>query len=156
MKFKNEDEIALIVKEARKAGKTIVWENGCYDLLHAGHVVNFRKAKALGDILIVGVNSDLSIKMLKGENRPICFEAERLVVLEAIQYIDYIVMFDDLRPHRLLKIVTPDIFVKGDDYNIDTIDQEERKIVEANGGRINFIPHVVNLSTSLIIERIKS
>ena len=116
------------VKHLRKSGKIVVWTSGCFDILHAGHVHYLQQAKELGDFLIVGLNSDVSIKALKGENRPIFSQLNRATVLNAIECVDCIFIFDEQRPVEILTRLKPEFYVKGGDYNIDSIDQDERRI----------------------------
>ena len=150
------EELKLIVADARHMGKRVVWTNGCFDLLHAGHITYLRKAKKLGDILIVGLNSDSSVKELKGDKRPILDENDRSMIISALEAVDYVLIFDDKRVTSILKELKPDVFVKGGDYTLDTLDQEERKVVEGYGGKIELIRPVKDRSTTNIVERIVS
>lgn len=150
----NETELLAIVKSARAAGARIVWTNGCFDLLHAGHIRYLRQAKELGDMLIVGLNSDRSIAQWKNPHRPFVPQEYRLEVLAAIRYVDYVILFDERSPVRLLQLLQPDVYVKGGDYSIDTIDQTERRVVEGYGGSIVILPKVEGLSTSHLARRV--
>ena len=145
-----------IVNRLKKQQKKVVWTNGCFDILHVGHVEYLERAKELGDILIVGLNSDLSIKALKGEKRPLFRELYRAKVLNAIEYIDYITIFNEQTPLKLLTLLQPAYYVKGGDYTIETIDQIERNAVKSYGGTIKIFPIVQGLSTSNIIKQIKN
>jgi D-glycero-beta-D-manno-heptose 1-phosphate adenylyltransferase len=138
----------------RAAGKKLVVTNGCFDLLHVGHVTYLEAARGQGDALLVGLNSDSSVETLKGAGRPINPENDRAAVLSALQAVDGVSIFPDLRATRFLAQAQPDIYVKGGDYTLETIDQDERHAVEAAGGRIIFIPFVPGKSTSSLIERI--
>lgn len=155
-KITNLEELKQIVENLKSQGKKIVWTNGCFDILHIGHIRYLQKAKEAGDILIVGINSDESTKQIKGPNRPIINESERAEILAALSCIDYIIIFSELHPIKYLELIKPDFYVKGGDYNIDTIVQEERKIVESYRGEIIIINVSANSSTTNIIEKIKS
>jgi D-beta-D-heptose 7-phosphate kinase/D-beta-D-heptose 1-phosphate adenosyltransferase len=136
--------------------RTVVWTNGCFDLLHAGHVQSLLAASTLGDIMIVGLNSDRSIRRLKGPSRPILPEAERAQVLAALECVDHVLLFDDLAPTRLLEQIQPDVHCKGADYAPPQGKPiPERAVVEAYGGRVAFLPLVSGLSTSHLIRRIR-
>lgn len=137
----------------RAQGKRIVFTNGCFDILHRGHVTYLNRAKALGDVLIVGVNSDASIRRLKGEGRPINSLDDRLQVLAAVSCIDYVVAFDDDTPVELLRAVRPHVFVKGGDYRRETL--PEAPVVEAMGGSVQILPYLEERSTTNVIERIR-
>ncbi|MSU00237.1 D-glycero-beta-D-manno-heptose-7-phosphate kinase [Tissierella pigra] len=134
--------------------KTVVFTNGCFDILHVGHVRYLKQAAELGDVLIVGVNSDRSIKNLKGEKRPIVCEKDRIEMLANLNFIDYLVVFDEDTPYELIKIIEPDLLVKGGDYSIE--DVVGKDIVEGKGGKVILIPLVEGISTSNIVETILS
>lgn len=153
-KIKRLSELLHIRADARHDGQTVVWTNGCYDILHAGHVLYLQAAKAQGDLLILGLNSDASVQRTKGPKRPIINERERAVVLAALSCVDYIVIFDDDSPYHLIAALQPDVYAKGGDYTIDTINQDERRLVEGYGGRIALLPGVPGMSTSAVIEKI--
>ncbi len=138
----------------RADGGTIVFTNGCFDILHAGHVRYLRAAEAMGDFLVVGLNSDASVRRLKGEGRPIVPEADRAEVLDALRAVDIVTVFDEPTAEELVRLVKPDVYVKGGDYTVDTL--PEAKIVQKAGGRVEFIPFVEGRSTTNVIERIKS
>jgi rfaE bifunctional protein nucleotidyltransferase chain/domain len=149
---------ALLARRAvyRQQARTVVWTNGCFDLLHAGHVQSLLAASTLGDILIVGLNSDSSIRRLKGPARPILPEAERAQILAALECVDHVLVFDDLVPTRLLEQIQPDVHCKGADYAPPHGKPiPERAVVEAYGGRVAFLPLVPGLSTSQLIQRIR-
>jgi rfaE bifunctional protein nucleotidyltransferase chain/domain len=147
------DALALVASH-RSNGETIVFTNGVFDLLHPGHIRYLRQARALGDILIVGVNSDRSVRENKGQDRPITPEAERVELLEALQPVDGVVVFDEPTPHRLIAALQPDVLVKGADWAEDAI--VGRDIVEARGGRVVRVPVEPGYSTSALIHRIRS
>jgi len=140
-----------IVERLRAAGKTVVFTNGVFDLLHPGHVRYLQKARALGDALIVGVNSDRSVRAIKGPQRPITPEAERAELLAALAAVDAAVVFDEDTPHAIIAAIQPDILVKGADWAEDAI--VGRDIVEARGGRVVRMPIEPGYSTSGIIEK---
>ena len=130
-----------------------MFTNGCFDILHRGHITYLSKAKSLGDILIVGVNSDESIQRLKGLERPINTLEDRMLVLSALSCIDYIVPFKENTPLKLIKTIQPDIYVKGGDYTQETL--PEAPIVEAQGGKIEILPYISDYSTTDIIKHIR-
>ena len=137
----------------RNAGKTLVVTNGVFDLLHVGHVTYLEGARALGDALLIGVNGDDSVRQLKGPTRPLNPEFDRARVLAALGCVDGTCIFPEMRAVNFLTRAQPDIYVKGGDYTIDTIDQNERRAVEAHGGKIVFIPFVAGKSTTKVIEK---
>ena len=136
----------------RHEGKRLVFTNGCFDLLHPGHVRYLTEARTLGDALVVGLNSDRSVRLLKGEGRPILKESERAEVLAALEAVDYVVVFDEDTPQELIAQLLPDVLVKGGDWPLDQI--VGRKEVEAAGGKVVSLPFVEGSSTSDIIEKI--
>jgi rfaE bifunctional protein nucleotidyltransferase chain/domain len=146
------DAVALVA-HLRAAGKTIVFTNGVFDLLHIGHLRYLQQARALGDALMVGVNSDRSVRANKGPQRPITPEAERTEVLEALSCIDGVVVFDEETPHDLIALLQPDVLVKGADWAEDAI--VGRDIVEARGGRVVRVALESGQSTSAIIDKIR-
>ena len=147
-------KLKKIVQDLKRSGRRIVWTNGCYDLLHAGHVSYLQRARKYGDVLIVGLNSDASVRLTKGPGRPIVPEQERALVMSALSCVDYVVIFADKSPLKIIGILQPDVYVKGGDYTIDTINQEERRLVEEYGGRIAIVPGVAGRSTTTLIKRI--
>lgn len=150
----DQSDLARYVQQYRAANRRIVFTNGCFDILHPGHVTYLMQAKAMGDILIVGVNSDESVKQLKGENRPINPLSDRLTVLSALSCVDHVVPFADLTPHALIRIVCPHIYVKGGDYTRNTL--PEADLVEELGGTIAIVPYVDNRSTTRLIHQIRA
>lgn len=136
----------------RKKDKTIVFTNGCFDIIHAGHVRYLNKAKSLGDILVVGLNSDFSIKMIKGEKRPIVPEKERAEVLSGLEAADYVVLFNEPTPIKLIKAILPDVLVKGADWASHAIVGAD--VVKKAGGRIARIKLAKGRSTTNIIKKI--
>ena len=152
-KLVKEDEINALIKKLRSENKTIVFTNGCFDILHAGHVRYLKESKSKGDVLIVGLNSDSSIKKIKGESRPINNEQDRTEVLSALENVNYIIVFNETTPVKLLDKIKPDIYTKGADYTIETLPEAETVI--KNGGRVEFIKHVEGKSNTKIIDKIK-
>ena len=146
------DELNKIVSLAKSIGKTVVFTNGCFDLIHGGHIEFLQKAREKGDLLVVGLNSDKSVKSIKGDGRPIKTEKERANIISALKYVDYITIFDEATPEEVIREVRPDILVKGDDYAID--DVVGREIVEGYGARVELIPIVKGLSTTNIVTKI--
>ena len=137
----------------RAAGARLVFTNGVFDLLHVGHVRYLAQARALGDALVVAINSDRSVRELKGPARPVFDEAERAEILAALRHVDYVVVFDDISPRSLIKSLLPDVLVKGGDYQLDEIHGREE--VEAAGGKVISLPFVPGASTSSLIDRMK-
>ncbi len=149
------EQLLNLTDKLRKEGKQIAWTNGCFDFMHAGHVDYLERANKYGDLLVVGMNSDHSVKRYKGDLRPICTEIHRAKVLNALCCIDYIVIFDKKTPIKIIEELKPDFYIKGGDYTLDTIDQNERRVVEHYGGEIKILPEVEGISTTIIIEKIK-
>ena len=147
------EQAVALVKRSRDAGKTIVFTNGVFDLLHPGHLRYLQQARGLGDLLIVGVNSDRSVNANKGEGRPITPEDERIEILEALACVDAVVVFDQDTPHAVIAALQPDVLVKGADWAEDAI--VGRDIVEARGGRVVRMPVERGYSTTAIVERIR-
>ncbi len=141
-----------LVKKWKNEGKKIVFTNGCFDILHAGHIDYLEKAKKLGDVLIVGLNSDTSIKRIKGENRPVIPQEYRKRVLEGLRAVDLVIIFEEDTPERLIKEIKPDVLVKGGDWNIENIVGAD--FVQSYGGKVKTIEFVYDISTSKIIEKI--
>src|SRR6266404_2441526 len=152
-KILSPDELLGVREGLRAAGKTLVFTNGVFDLLHVGHVRYLAEAQALGDVLMLAINSDRTVRELKGEGRPITNEDERAEILAAIRQVDYVTIFDDISPRALITQLLPDVLVKGGDYNLDEIHGREE--VEAAGGRVVSLPFIEGASTSAIIERMK-
>jgi D-beta-D-heptose 7-phosphate kinase/D-beta-D-heptose 1-phosphate adenosyltransferase len=149
------EQLVPLLAQARAQGKRIVFTNGCFDLMHVGHTRYLQAAKALGDLLVVGVNSDASVKSLnKSPDRPIVPESQRAEVLAALGCVDHVVLFAEPDPHRLIRAVQPDVLVKGGDWSVETI--VGRDIVEGRGGVVKTIPLVPGVSTTTLIQRIRS
>jgi rfaE bifunctional protein nucleotidyltransferase chain/domain len=145
-------ELVKIRQELRQAGKRVVFTNGCFDILHRGHVDYLTKAKALGDILIVGLNSDDSVRQLKGPGRPIVGEEDRAIILAALTAVDFVSIFAEETPYELIRAVSPDILVKGADWPAEEI--VGRDVVEAAGGSVHTIDYLPDRSTTGIIQKI--
>ncbi len=142
-----------VAERARARGQTVVFTNGCFDILHAGHVQYLQEARDEGDLLILGLNSDRSVRTLKGESRPVMGEGDRALILGAMECVDHVVLFDEATPQALVDALVPDVLVKGADYKAEEV--VGRETVEANGGRLRLIRLVEGRSTSDIVERIK-
>jgi len=153
MKIKNLIQLKKIVKKLKKEGKKIVFTNGCFDLLHIGHIKCLQEAKKQGDILIVGINKDSSVKKIKGKNRPFVKDKERAEIISSLEMVNYVVLFGETTPFKVIKELKPDVLVKGKDYKKKEV--IGRDIVEKNGGKVVLIPVVKNHSTSLLIKKIK-
>ena len=145
--------VAAEVRRLQGAGKKVVFTNGCFDLLHRGHVHVLRQAKASGDLLIVGINTDRSVKSIKGTTRPILSELDRIELITAMEMVDYVVLFDEPDPCKLIAAIKPDVLAKGGDWGTDQIVGAD--IVERDGGRVRVIPYLKGHSTTEIIERIR-
>ncbi len=142
-------------RAARRHGRRVVATNGCFDLLHYGHVNYLRRAKALGDLLVVGLNSDRSVRELKGPTRPLVAQRHRAAVLAALTCVDAVVIFPQKRATRFLAAVRPNVYVKGGDYRPDTLDAEERAVLTAAGTKVQILPFVRGFSTTGLIEKIR-
>lgn len=146
------ENIASFCDTLRAAEQRVVFTNGCFDILHAGHVRYLAQARALGDCLVLGLNSDASVRRLKGESRPVNAELDRAAVLSALRSVDFIVLFDEPTAEDLIEKVRPAVYAKGGDYTRETL--PEAKIVEKYGGEVRFIDLVPGRSTTKIIEKI--
>jgi len=138
----------------RGAGKKLVVTNGCFDILHLGHVTYLENARNLGDALLIGVNGDAAVRGLKGAGRPVNSETDRASVLAALQSVDGVCIFPDPAATTFLAAARPDIYVKGGDYTLDTLNQDERRAVESAGGKIVLVPFVPGKSTTGLLEKI--
>ena len=148
----SQSEIINIVREGQKNGKTYVTTNGCFDILHVGHVRYLQKTKTFADNLIIMLNSDISVKALKGDNRPINNELDRAEILSSLSCVDYVVLFNEKSPAKLLEDIKPDIYTKGADYTLETL--PEREIVLKNNIKVEFIDFVEGKSTTNVIKKI--
>ena len=147
-----QQEIIEIVRKGQSEGKTFVVTNGCFDILHVGHARYLKKTKEFADKLIVMLNSDISVKSIKGENRPINCEEDRAEMLSSLSCVDYVVLFDENSPAKLLEEIKPDIYTKGADYTLETL--PEREIVLKNNIKVEFIDFVAGKSTTNVINKI--
>ena len=150
--IKSLEELVSIRKELKKQNKKVVFTNGCFDILHAGHVDYITKAKEKGDVLIVAVNSDSSTKSLKGDARPIVPQNERAFIISSLKPVDYVFIFEEDTPYEVIKKIVPDVLVKGADWTPDKIVGKD--IVEANGGKVETIKFVNDQSTTNIIKTV--
>ncbi len=148
------DALTARVERARSHGQRVVFTNGCFDILHRGHITYLNRAKALGDLLIVGLNSDASVRRLKGAHRPINTLEDRVQVLSALGSVDHIIAFDEDTPEDLIRALRPDVFVKGGDYSRETL--PEASLVESLGGTVRILAYVEERSTTNIIARIRA
>jgi rfaE bifunctional protein nucleotidyltransferase chain/domain len=148
------EKLAEWRKAVRAAGKKLVVTNGCFDILHLGHVTYLEKARNRGDALLIGVNSDAAVRGLKGAGRPVNSETDRASVLAALQSVDGVCIFTDVTATKFLAAAQPDIYVKGGDYTLDTLNQDERRAVESAGGKIVLVPFVPGKSTTSLLEKI--
>jgi D-glycero-beta-D-manno-heptose 1-phosphate adenylyltransferase len=140
----------------RRAGKSVVVTNGCFDLLHAGHVTYLEAARSQGDLLLVGVNSDVSVRQLKGPERPLNSEGDRARVLAALEAVDAVCLFAETRATRFLALAQPDLYVKGGDFQVEDLPEEERAVVTRAGGRVLTLALVQGQSTTNLVARIRA
>ncbi len=153
-KILKDELLASTIQELKQTRRRIVFTNGCFDLLHPGHIQYLESARLMGDVLVVGVNSDRSVRTLKGSARPILNQEERCQLLAGLESVSFVTIFDEDTPLRLIQSILPDVLVKGGDWGLDEI--VGRKEVEANGGKVVSLPFIAGQSTSGIIERILS
>jgi D-glycero-beta-D-manno-heptose 1-phosphate adenylyltransferase len=147
-------ELAQRANKLHAAGKKIVATNGCFDLLHVGHVRYLNAARALGDALIVGINGDQSVRELKGPGRPVNGENDRAEIVAALRCVDLVTIFPEMRATRFLELAAPDIYVKGGDYNQETLNAEERRVLQKIGAKIDIVPFEPGYSTSDLLARL--
>jgi rfaE bifunctional protein nucleotidyltransferase chain/domain len=148
------DDLTAWREKIRVRGPKLVVTNGCFDILHLGHVTYLETARNFGDALLLGVNSDAAVQALKGVGRPVNSETDRAAVLAALASVDGVCIFTDVRADKFLSIAQPDIYVKGGDYTLETLNQAERQTVESAGGKIVFVPFVSGKSTTSLLEKI--
>lgn len=153
--FADVGELEAVLAPMRGQGQQIVWTNGCFDILHAGHVTYLNEASQLGDVLVVGLNGDASVRAVKGAGRPINSEADRALVLAALASVDYVLIFPETDTVPILERLKPDVYAKGGDYTIDTINQDERRCVEGYGGKVAVLSGVEGKSTTQVIRKMK-
>ena len=142
--------------KVRASGKRLVVTNGCFDLLHRGHVTYLQAARSQGEALLVGLNSDVSVGQLKGPDRPLNAEADRAAVLAALDSVDAVCIFAEKTATRFIERAQPDIYVKGGDYTLETLNQDERKVVESGGGKIMVLPVVPGKSTTALLKKLST
>jgi rfaE bifunctional protein nucleotidyltransferase chain/domain len=145
-------ELRPLLAILRAAGKKVVFTNGCFDIIHTGHTRYLAKAKSLGDVLVIAVNSDTSVRAIKGEKRPINAEADRMETLAALEAVDFVTIFNELDPYRIIKELEPDVLVKGGDWPVEKI--IGRDVVEAHGGKVVSVGYIEGASTTGMIEKI--
>jgi len=142
-----------IFRHCLKGGRVVV-TNGCFDMLHIGHILYLQKAKAFGDVLVVGINDDLGVSILKGENRPVNSQDHRAYVLSALSCVDFVTVFEGASANRFISLSEPDIYVKGGDYDINSIDNSDRRTLESIGAKCEFIDFEVDISTTKILKSV--
>ncbi|HXV83062.1 MAG TPA: D-glycero-beta-D-manno-heptose 1-phosphate adenylyltransferase [Candidatus Binatia bacterium] len=147
-------ELQAVIAKERANGKIVVFTNGCFDLFHRGHIYLLRQAKGLGDVLVVAVNSDASVKAIKGPARPILSETDRLELIAAMEMVNYVLLFDEPDPYKIIAILRPDILVKGGDWPAEEVVGGD--LVEKYGGRVVRVPYLQGFSTTEIIAKIRS
>ena len=150
--FESVHDLSGIVSSLKQQGKTIVTTNGCFDLLHTGHISYLSEAATFGDVLIVGINSDMSVQKLKGPGRPVQKEKDRAYIIGSLKMVDFTFVFSESDPREFLGILKPDVHVKGGDYTPESL--PEREVVEANGGKIAIVSFIDGYSTSSIVKKI--
>lgn len=148
------DKFGIIRQNLKEEGKIIVFTNGCFDIIHRGHMVYLSEAKSLGDFLVVGLNSDSSVKRIKGNNRPINTEKDRAFVLAGLKPVDAVIIFNEDTPYNLIDKIKPDILVKGGDWKTENIVGSD--ILKSYGGKVISLPYIDSYSTTGLIERLKS
>lgn len=152
-KIKTLANAANAIKRLKQENRKVVFTNGCFDILHAGHVNYLSKAKSLGDILVIGLNSDGSVKKIKGKSRPIVSQKNRAILLAALEAVDFVVIFDELTPLKLIKAIRPDVLVKGGDWKKENIVGSD--FVESYGGKVKSLAYIKGLSTRELIDKIR-
>jgi len=154
-KILSQEQLSQWRQLARQAGQRVVVTNGCFDLLHVGHATYLEAARDRGDLLLVGVNGDKAVRELKGAGRPLNLEADRAALVAALGCVDAVSVFQETRAVRFLQLAQPDIYVKGGDYTLETLDQDERRVVEQAGGSIVLIPLVPDRSTTGLLAKMR-
>ena len=151
-----ESELIALLGRERAAGRSVAFANGCFDVLHSGHVRVLEEARVLGDLLVVAVNSDDSVRKLKGEGRPVSKAADRMTIIAALESVDYVTELSGLRATELIQIVQPTIWVKGGDYTLDKLDAAERQAAKSCGAQIVLLPLIGRYSTTTVINLIRN
>ena len=149
------DEALAHAAKLRAAGLRVVMTNGCFDLLHPGHIVHLQQAADLGHALFIALNSDASVRALKGPERPLYDQTQRALALSALACVEAVVVFEETSPLTIMEQLRPEVYVKGGDYTLDTINQEERHLLESFGAEIHILPQVEDFSTTNVIRRIR-
>jgi len=149
-------QLCTIIANLREAGQRVVFTNGCFDIIHPGHILHLQQARQEGDVLVVALNSDESVRQLKGPDRPVFTQQERATVLAALEPVDYVTIFDTPRVTEIIEAIRPDVYVKGGDYTLETLVAEEREALERCGTEIQLLPEIGNFSTSDVINRMRS
>tara|TARA_Y100000591_G_C21435259_1_gene498896 strand:- start:14 stop:496 length:483 start_codon:yes stop_codon:yes gene_type:complete len=152
-KILSNDSLSKTIDLLRKSDKKVVFTNGCFDLLHSGHLKLLKKAKSFADVLIVGINSDSSVRVLKGEGRPVVNQEDRLVILACLKIVDFVIIFEEETPLNLIKCISPSVLVKGGDYKLSEIVGGEHVI--KNGGKVKIVKLKEGYSTSKFLKKIK-
>lgn len=152
-KILSPESLPIWRQRLREEGRRLAVTNGCFDLLHAGHVTYLEGARNQADALLVGVNSDAAVRDLKGPGRPINPEADRALVIAALQCVDGVFIFRERDAVKFLQAIKPDVYVKGGDYTLETINQDERRLIEANGGKVVLLGHVPGKSTTALLQK---
>ena len=145
--------LAVILRHLKRQGRKVVFTNGCYDILHVGHLTLLERAKRLGDVLVVAINSDRSVRALKGDTRPLVSKRDRARLLAGLSVVDYVTAFDEPTPHRLIAALKPNVLVKGADWSLTGV--VGRELIKRSGGRVVRVPLVSGYSTSKLVERIQ-
>jgi D-beta-D-heptose 7-phosphate kinase/D-beta-D-heptose 1-phosphate adenosyltransferase len=153
-KIRSRTALTRLVRRARASGRAVVFTNGCFDLLHAGHITLLERARRLGDLLVVGLNSDRSVRTLKGPSRPLVTQRDRALVMASLECVDFVTIFNELTPLRLIERLRPTILIKGADWGRSEI--VGREVVERHGGRVVRLPLVKGRSTSGLVRRIRN
>ena len=153
-KLKTFSEIRKIAGALKRKGKKIVFTNGCFDILHYGHIKYLERCKKLGNILIIGLNSDSSVKKIKGKKRPLTGQKERAAILSALEFVDYVTIFNEATPEKLIKTIAPDVLAKGGDWRVNDIVGGD--FVKISGGKVVAIPFVKGYSTTRLLKHIKN
>lgn len=150
------DEAVARAEQLRRAGQRLVLTNGCFDLFHPGHIVHLQQARDLGEALFVAINSDRSARELKGPDRPVYSQAQRALTLSALECVDVVIIFEELDAVSLIEKLRPDVYVKGGDYTLDTINQKERKVLDQLGVEIHILPQIEDFSTTNVIKQVQN
>jgi len=149
-------QLRTIIADLRAAGQRVVFTNGCFDIIHPGHILHLQQARQEGNVLVVALNSDESVRQLKGPGRPVFSQQERATVLAALEPVDYITIFDTSRVTGIIETIRPDVYIKGGDYTLETLVAEEREALERCGTEIQLLPEIGSFSTTDVINRVRN